>query len=71
MLRSLYLKGEIVRAGMTLGQFADELGMSSSTLVDRMAGRTEFKRSEIERTIHLLDLSDQQVLDIFFAKDVS
>lgn len=71
MLRPQHLKGEIVRSGLTLAQYAEGIGISSSTLVERMAGRSEFKHSEIERTIRLLHLSDQQIIDIFFAKDIS
>lgn len=45
-----------------------EMGMSQPTLREKIAGRSEFKASEIRRVADILGLSDAEIIDIFLPK---
>lgn len=50
---------------------ASKLGISLSSLNNKIANRTEFKASEIDMLQNVLHLSKQAVFAIFFASKVS
>ena len=60
---TLHFKGEMVRAGYTIGSLATELGISRSTLSSRINGITDFLKSEMER---IGELFCKPPADIFF-----
>lgn len=66
---------KLFKAHMTLKdvsnvKLSDALRLSLSTTIDRVRGRSEFRASEIQTCIKLLELNAQDVLNIFFANDV-
>lgn len=61
------LRGLIRERMGTQAVFAAALGISESALVEKLAGRTEFKRSEMVKAAEVLG---EPVVDIFFADEV-
>jgi transcriptional regulator with XRE-family HTH domain len=45
------LKGEIVRTGLTQGQFADAIGISRNTLSNKLKGKHPFDLVEIKKIL--------------------
>ena len=54
----------LVEAGYNIGTLAEEIGMSRATLSSRINGKTDFARSEMEKTAEILGKRPE---DIFFA----
>ncbi|MCI9387574.1 MAG: hypothetical protein K1W36_06735 [Lachnospiraceae bacterium] len=50
----------------SLSEFGNALCISHSALHRKMKGETEFTRKEIQTTITFLNLSCNEVMDIFF-----
>ena len=65
------LKAELIRHGYTIPTYAEALGISKKTAYAKIAGKTDFTQPEIAATKEILELSDQKLLDIFFADEVS
>lgn len=63
------LRGLIRERVSTQARFAAELGISESALNEKLAGRTEFKRTEILKVAEVLNEPLGAILDIFFADD--
>lgn len=61
-------RAEVIRRGLTLNQIAEGLGISPTSLNRKMNGESDFFRNEIEKIIHTLHLSGEEVLRIFFAE---
>ena len=64
------LKGKIVENGLTQEQLAGTLGMAVATLNYKVNNKSEFKASEIKKLAEILYLTNEEVSNIFFAKDV-
>ena len=60
-------KAEVVRRNLTLENVANDIGIDVATLHRKMSGVSDFYRSEIEKIIKFLNLSNEDVLRIFFA----
>lgn len=60
------LRGLIKERSMTLTDYASSIGISMTTLYERMTNKTPFSQSEIVKTKQLFDLSPEQVDIIFF-----
>ncbi len=60
-------KAEVVRRNLTLENVANAIGIDTATLHRKMNGTSDFYRSEIEKIIKYLNLSNDAVLRIFFA----
>lgn len=60
------LRGLIKERSMTLADYASSIGISTTTLYERMTNKTPFSQSEIVKTKQLFDLSPEQVEIIFF-----
>ena len=66
-MKTQKLKGEIVGSGMTLTEFADEVGISRPTFYRKIKDGS----LTIDEAINMakkLNLSDHDILYIFFAK---
>lgn len=61
------LLGKIKEHGTTLEQFALELGISLSAIRRKINGSTQFNRVEIEKSCDLLNLTNEELLEIFFS----
>ncbi len=58
------LKASIVEAGLDIGELAQKMQMSRSTLSARINGKTDFTRSEMENFASIVGKSPSE---IFFA----
>ena len=56
-IRGKYLK---------LEDFASDLGINSTTLNNKLMGRTDWKREEMIKAAELLGLSAEEILHYFF-----
>ena len=61
------LLGKIKEKGETLQQVAKKMNISLSALRRKIYGQTQFNRQEIENISDVLELTNQELLDIFFA----
>lgn len=68
MFKRNELRAELVRRGMTFEDVAKALEINPVSLYRKMNGTSDFFRGEIETIVHLLGLSGEDVLRIFFAK---
>jgi AraC-like DNA-binding protein len=66
-----YLRGEITKRGYTIDRLCSEAGFSRSTFDRKIKGDTEFNRDEIEKIAIILNLSDKDILDIFYPNYVA
>lgn len=62
------LNAEIARCRLSIPALAKRIGMSKKTLYSRMREETPFNQKEIVAISNILNLSDEQILNIFFAK---
>ena len=60
------LKYLMEQKGITKNELASAIGVKYNAICSRLAGKIEFKRSEIRIIISLLNLTDEQVMDVFF-----
>lgn len=65
------LNAEIARCGLTIPKLAESIGMDKKTLYSRMKGETSFKQPEIAKISQILHLTQDKILNIFFADTVS
>ena len=65
------LKAQIVLKGHTLTQVSCYLDVSKSALYRKMYGENEFTRKEMMQLKHLLGLSNEIMMEIFFNEQVS
>lgn len=65
------LSSRIKESGIPMSVIARRSGILRETLYNRLAGRGEFKASEIESLANVLRLSSRERDDIFFAKRVN
>lgn len=61
------LRAKIVEMGFNIGSFCKATGFVRSTFERKLSGSTEFDRSEIERIVIALDMTDREIMRIFFA----
>lgn len=65
------LKAKIVEMGMTIEQFCTKAGFSRTTFWRKLRGKAEFDREEMVRISKTLNLSKEEMLNIFFNKIVA
>ena len=65
MINANLLRGKIVAAGFTQGEFAERLMMSKNTLSAKINGRSDFSLGEIREIRKVLGITAQEILDIF------
>lgn len=71
----MYLKN-VLASRMKLAEIgqvelAKKVGVNVSTLNKKINGSVEFKLREIQRIADVLDLTDQDIISIFFADEVA
>lgn len=62
------LRGLIKEHYDTLGNFSKALGISQTSLNDRLQNRIVFGQDEIERSIELLKINPSEIQQVFFAQ---
>lgn len=60
------LRGILVEKNISYRELSKHLNISLATLVNKMAGRTQFTLKEITDIKKLLDLDSDKMNDIFF-----
>ena len=70
-MNSRELKAQMVRRGMSVDQLCEIIKISRTSWFRKVAGTSLFTQGEISGIRNALNLDDQQVLDIFFSKEVS
>lgn len=65
------LKAEIVRNGMTIEEFADNVGIERTTLWRRFNNADTFSLGEIRTMANVLKIKGTRILEIFFADEVA
>ena len=64
------LRAEMLRANFTNKKLAESLKITERTLYDKLDSKYDFKLTEIQTIIRVLNLSDKKVKDIFFNNNV-
>lgn len=65
------LKAAMARKGISIPRLAELLGISKKTIYTRFSGDTDFTLKEIKRIAEVLELSDEDILIIFFTEKVA
>ncbi|QRG86348.1 helix-turn-helix domain-containing protein [Bulleidia sp. zg-1006] len=60
------LKGLLVVKGYTYSDISNKLGISLTAFTRKMNGVTQFKQDEIKNISSILNLSDSQIILVFF-----
>lgn len=60
----------IEQSGLKKNFIADKIGISYSSLQNKVHGRTDFTARESLTLKHLLQMPEEEYIDIFFASDV-
>lgn len=68
-MNKVLLEYEMKRKGFTAAQMAEHLGIDRSTFSKKCNGQSEFKQSEIQSIIQVLQITDPT--PIFFDTEVS
>lgn len=66
MFNKRLLKGKVMANGMTLGDLAVAIGINASTMTRKLKQGT-FTRAEINAISDILQLTDEEIIAIFFA----
>lgn len=70
-MNTLELKAAMARKDISIPRLAELLGMSKKTIYSRFSGDTDFSLSEIRKIAKILDLSNEDILIIFFTGKVA
>ena len=70
-MKPFELQAEIAKKGLSIPRLAEKIGISKKAFYEKLSGKTEFKRNEILSIKETLGISDERLLEIFFADDVS
>lgn len=65
------LRAKIVEKGMTVDSLCSKAGFVRSTFDRKLFGQTPFNCDEVGRIIEALDLSEQELVTIFFPNYVA
>lgn len=64
-------RAAVARANVANKTLAAHLGLSEQALYNKISGKTEFKNSEIVKLADILNLTMNDVNDIFFSGSVN
>lgn len=70
-MQILELKAVMAKKEISIPKLAEMLGINKKTMYSRFSKTTDFSQSEISRIAKILELSDNDILNIFFAEKVS
>ena len=72
MVDVLKLKAKIVEKGFTVASLADAIGIDKTTLYRRFSDEGKsFTIGEIGQIVEVLELTEQEVREIFFVQNVA
>lgn len=64
-------RGQVIEKGFTLDEIANKIGVNPATLYRKMSGESDFSRKEIQDISAVLRLSDEDIMLIFFADELT
>ena len=70
-MNSKLLKAKMELRDMTTVAISEYIGINRSSWYRKISGKTEFTRREISLISTALSLDEGELIEIFFAKDVS
>lgn len=70
-MNTIEFRIQMVKNHDNQAELAKDMGMAQSALSMRINGKIEFRQNEINFIRKRYNLSDQETIDIFFAKEVS
>ena len=70
-MNSKLLKAKMELRDMTTVAISEYIGINRSSWYRKISGKTEFTRREISLISTVLSLDEGELIEIFFAKDVS
>ncbi len=62
------LRGKIRERGLTLAELARQIGMSNTSISNKLSGKTDFSLSEIRDIVRVLEISIETIPSYFFAQ---
>lgn len=65
------LKGKIAEQGMNMTTFAKSIDLDYSSLYRRLEGQVSFTVSDVEKIKKVLHLENEDIMNIFFAKEIA
>ena len=71
MFNERLLRSYIVLQGLTFAQIAEKLGIHEATLGRKIKRGGTFTRAEIYKIKTVLELSDEEMISIFFANELT
>ena len=63
------LRGRVVESGYTLGTFAEAIGLTRTSLANKLYGRSMFTVIDIERACSVLNIQKDEIGNFFFPND--
>ena len=70
MTNKKLLRAKLILAEMTDGELAEKLGISRQSVSLKLNGRRPFNSNEISKIAHILQLTPEEVMQIFFDNNV-
>jgi transcriptional regulator with XRE-family HTH domain len=64
------LKSAMIAKGYTSDALAEKIGISKQSMSYKLNNKRPFRSNEISQIAHILELSPEQLMQIFFAKNV-
>ena len=71
MFNRVLFEAEVKKRGYTIKAVAEIIGRNEATLHRKMSGVSDFTRNEIQLIKAMLNLSSEDVENIFFAKKLA
>lgn len=66
-MNGMELRGEMVKQGYTAKKLAKSIGIGQKAMSEKLSGKSDFKQSEIKKISSVLNLTNDQIIAIFFA----
>ena len=70
MTNTCLLRNKIESSGYKMQFVAQKIGLTYQGFLNKLNNKSEFRANEIQRLYRLLDLTEQERVNIFFAEDV-
>lgn len=67
MFKKNEFRAAMARKGTTASEVAKALNIDPATLSRKISGQSDFYRGEIEKICEILELSAEEIMEIFFA----
>ena len=61
------LRGKMRERGITVREIADYIGISETSMIHKLQGKTQFKAYEMQTICERLDIPADEVANYFFA----